>query len=167
MRRGAGEEEVFVRIERIELRNHDERAYLDAYLPDDAAAAEVDRRHPAVVVCPGGAYLFASEREGKPVALRFAAQGYRAFVLRYATRYRNREEFVIGLAGSAESPEEDEDPILLALYSIWPKRCGSFGRTRSNGESTRTGSPFADFRQEAIWRQAWACTGRIRRWKRR
>lgn len=42
------------------------------------------RTAPAVLILPGGAYACTSEREAEPVALRFAAQGYRAFVLDYA-----------------------------------------------------------------------------------
>ena len=39
---------------------------------------------PAVVICPGGAYLFcASENEGDDVAMAFSAEGYQAFVLQY------------------------------------------------------------------------------------
>lgn len=37
----------------------------------------------AVLIFPGGAYRFTSDREAEPVALRFAAAGYHAFVLRY------------------------------------------------------------------------------------
>lgn len=40
---------------------------------------------PAIIVCPGGAYLHCAEYEGEPVALRFANMGYHAFVLRYST----------------------------------------------------------------------------------
>lgn len=46
------------------------------------------KKRPAVLVCPGGAYLGCSDREAEPVALRFAAMGYHAFVLRYST-YNN------------------------------------------------------------------------------
>lgn len=45
----------------------------------------VQSPRPAVLVCPGGAYLNCSDREADPIALRFAAMGYHAFVLRYAT----------------------------------------------------------------------------------
>ena len=39
---------------------------------------------PAVVVCPGGAYMFCSmENEGDEVALQFSAAGYQVFILRY------------------------------------------------------------------------------------
>ncbi len=40
---------------------------------------------PAVVVCPGGAYAFVSEREADPVALPFFARGYNVFILTYST----------------------------------------------------------------------------------
>jgi len=60
---------------------------LQCYLPDNSAEIGADRRRPAVIVCPGGAYLFTSDREGEQVALRFAAQGYHAFVLRYSTSF--------------------------------------------------------------------------------
>ncbi len=39
---------------------------------------------PAVLVIPGGAYAYVSFREGEPVALRFLAEGYAAFVLEYS-----------------------------------------------------------------------------------
>ena len=38
---------------------------------------------PALIICPGGAYRKLSNREGEPVALRFAGLGYAAFVLYY------------------------------------------------------------------------------------
>ncbi len=42
------------------------------------------RRRPAVLILPGGAYSFTSERESEPVALRFAAMGYIPCVLHYS-----------------------------------------------------------------------------------
>ena len=48
---------------------------------------EVSKRYfPAMLVIPGGAYFMVSEREGEPVALRFAAEGYQAFVLEYTVQ---------------------------------------------------------------------------------
>lgn len=41
-------------------------------------------KKPAVLVCPGGAYLFTSAREGEPIALAYAARGFQAFVLWYS-----------------------------------------------------------------------------------
>ena len=44
---------------------------LISYVPDNSP--ELDSRpRPALIVCPGGGYTFRSDREGEPVALRFA-----------------------------------------------------------------------------------------------
>ena len=58
-------------------------AALTAYLPDNFPDLGPDRRRPALIICPGGAYRKLSNREGEPVALRFAGLGYAAFVLYY------------------------------------------------------------------------------------
>lgn len=42
------------------------------------------RKKPAVLILPGGAYRWTSPRESEPVALRFLAKGYCAFVLDYS-----------------------------------------------------------------------------------
>lgn len=42
------------------------------------------RRHPAVLILPGGGYGHVSPREGEPVAMRFLSRGYCAFVLEYS-----------------------------------------------------------------------------------
>lgn len=41
---------------------------------------------PAILVVAGGGYNMISFREGEPVALKFLARGYAAFLLRYSTR---------------------------------------------------------------------------------
>ena len=42
------------------------------------------RKKPAVLIIPGGGYSHVSPREAEPVALRFLAKGYAAFILDYA-----------------------------------------------------------------------------------
>ena len=60
-------------------------ATLDGYLLDCeiTLGQEIDR--PAILVCPGGGYVYCSPREGEPVALSYAAKGFHAFVLKYST----------------------------------------------------------------------------------
>lgn len=58
---------------------------LTTYVLDDSRELLDGQKRPAVLVCPGGAYLGCSDREAEPVALRFNAMGYHAFVLRYST----------------------------------------------------------------------------------
>ena len=57
---------------------------LTTYLIDDSRELMNGRKRPAILICPGGAYMFCSDREAEPVALRFMAMGYHAFVLRYS-----------------------------------------------------------------------------------
>ncbi|MBR4039715.1 MAG: alpha/beta hydrolase [Clostridia bacterium] len=56
---------------------------MDVYVPRVSREIEPAVRRPAVVICPGGGYAFCSEREAEPVALRFMAEGFNAFVLWY------------------------------------------------------------------------------------
>ncbi len=42
------------------------------------------RNRPAIIICPGGGYEFLSDREADYVAMRYAAFGIHAFVLRYS-----------------------------------------------------------------------------------
>jgi acetyl esterase/lipase len=71
----------------IQLYEDLEDVTLTTYLLDDSRQMLDGQARPAVLVCPGGAYLSCSDREGEPVALRFAAMGYHAFVLRYSTYF--------------------------------------------------------------------------------
>lgn len=56
---------------------------LTTYILSPRAAVPSYKR-PAVIICPGGGYHHLSGREGEPVALRFTAMGYHAFVLNYS-----------------------------------------------------------------------------------
>jgi len=56
---------------------------LTTYVLEDSPEMLGGKRRPAVIVCPGGAYLSCSDREGEPIAMAFANMGYHAFVLRY------------------------------------------------------------------------------------
>lgn len=66
---------------------------MDAYLQDNCTELEMTRwtKRPAMLVVPGGAYQFISEREGEPIALRYAAAGFQTFVLHYSVNARFEE----------------------------------------------------------------------------
>ena len=68
----------------------DGAAELITYAPDPSPELGADRLRTAVIICPGGGYQFLSDREGEPVALRFAGLGYAAFVLKYHVAPRGR-----------------------------------------------------------------------------
>lgn len=60
-------------------------ATLEGYILDCELLLGQEKVRPAIVVCPGGGYLYCSPREAEPVALRYAASGFHAFILRYST----------------------------------------------------------------------------------
>ena len=60
-------------------------ATLEGYILDCEISLGQEQRRPAIVVCPGGGYLYCSPREAEPIALRYAARGFHAFILRYST----------------------------------------------------------------------------------
>lgn len=68
----------------IPIPGHEE-ATLEGYILDCELTLGQDVARPAVVVCPGGGYAYCSPREAEPVALRYAARGFHAFILRYST----------------------------------------------------------------------------------
>jgi acetyl esterase/lipase len=57
---------------------------LHAYILDTYTEITPDRVRPALIICPGGGYGHLSPREGEPVAIRFNALGFNAFVLKYS-----------------------------------------------------------------------------------
>ncbi len=85
---------------RIDLIEGRQDVTLTTYVLDDSPDLLGGKPRPAVIVCPGGAYLGCSDREGEPVALRFNAMGYHAFVLRYSVYSENK-----GWGATAEDPQ--------------------------------------------------------------
>lgn len=75
---------AIMKIEKINLNEDDTNVTLTTYLLDDSEEMLIGKSRPAVLICPGGGYMFTSDREAEPLALRFASMGYHAFVLRYS-----------------------------------------------------------------------------------
>ena len=65
-----------------------EDATLEGYILDCELSLGQESERPAIIICPGGGYLYCSPREGEPVALAYAARGIHAFILRYSTGRR-------------------------------------------------------------------------------
>lgn len=60
-------------------------ATLAAYLPDNLTEMGRDNEaHPSLLICPGGAYCFCSQREAEPIALHFLPEGFNVFILYYS-----------------------------------------------------------------------------------
>lgn len=57
---------------------------LVVYIQDHSESLYIKER-PMVLLCPGGAYAYTSDREAESIALQFLAMGCHAAVLRYST----------------------------------------------------------------------------------
>lgn len=73
-----------MRTELINLYENRKDVTVKAYLLEDNVHLKEKQQLPAVIICPGGAYMYTSSREAEPIALRFNAMGYHAFVLDYS-----------------------------------------------------------------------------------
>lgn len=110
-------------------------ATLTEYLPEMRELWGVSKRlRPAVLVIPGGAYAYCSDREAEPVALQFAARGWAAYVLRYSCA---PHAFPVALREAAASMvfirkhagDTGVDPHMVAAigFSAGGHLCGTLG----------------------------------------
>ena len=116
---------------------------LTTYLHDPSEAMPNVSIRPAVMICPGGAYRYCSDREGEPIALAFLAAGYQAFVLRYSVADQaaflkplNDAEAALELIRS-RAEEWGVDPVKIAACGFsagghLAAAVGTMGRVRPN-----------------------------------
>src|SRR5919199_4872001 len=96
----------------IPWREDNPAVFLSAYLLESSPEFQTGNRRPSVVVCPGTGYFMTSDREAEPVALRFLARGYHAFVVRYSVRARFPEP-MLDLARAMLTIREHADEWLV------------------------------------------------------
>lgn len=75
-------------------------AKLCCYIPDNFQEYCQNRKRRAMLIIPGGAYTFVSEREAEPIALRLIGEDIASFVLKYTV-----------------GPYKDEKVPLLEAYT--------------------------------------------------
>ncbi|MDY3919165.1 MAG: alpha/beta hydrolase [Candidatus Limivivens sp.] len=107
---------------------------LYAYLLDTSPEIPLKEKRPAVIVCPGGAYSFKSDREAEPIALQYLAQNMNAFVLQYSVSPNRFPTAVLELAQAVmlvrEHAEEwfiDPEKILVLGFSAGGHLAGTLG----------------------------------------
>ena len=109
--------------------HENETAKLRLYLIDNLGMTP-DKVRPLVLICPGGAYAYTSEREAEPIALSILGRGYHAAILYYTCNpeaARKEAEFPTALVQIAKairylrehSAEFHADPerIILSGFS--------------------------------------------------
>ena len=67
-----------------ETREDGFEATLTTYILEETTYPENPRKRPAVLILPGSGYFRCCPREAEPVALKYLAKGYQAFVLMYS-----------------------------------------------------------------------------------
>lgn len=135
-----------------------EKVYLDCYVLNSGLRLGQDMARPAVIICPGGGYVYLSPREAEPVAMAYAAKGIHAFVLNYSVGWEAKgfqplKEMDWAIALIREHAKEwnvDPDKILTCGFSAGGHLAfasGMLGKEKPNGMIL--GYPATDFSGEA------------------
>lgn len=92
------------------------------------------RKRPAVLILPGGAYSYTSQREAAPVAMRFLAAGFQAFVLEYTcapapypVALREAAMAMCHIRRNAERYGVDSGMVAATGFSAGGHLCGTLG----------------------------------------
>lgn len=126
---------------RISPKTYDEAsgesdATVTAWLQTSGESSEMDERMiPAIVICPGGAYKFLSDREAEPVAKEYYKAGYHIFILRYsvgktATDFKPLSQLAYTVAyirAQAENWKVDKNKIAVCGFSAGGHLAASLG----------------------------------------
>lgn len=106
------------------------------------------RLRPGILILPGGGYNHVSEREGEPVALRFLAKGYCAFVLTYSVaplqfpvQLREAAMAMRWIRENAEELGVAPDGIAATGFSAGGHLCGMLGTMFESPELADIGTP--------------------------
>lgn len=120
------------------------------------AISPIRRKRPAVLILPGGGYHFVSPREAEPVAFRFMARGYAAFVLKYSvapsrfpTALREAAMAMNHIRQHAEEWEVAPHMVAAVGFSAGGHLCGTLG-TLYDGPELKDIAPPERIRPDAL-----------------
>ncbi|NCB92304.1 MAG: alpha/beta hydrolase [Clostridia bacterium] len=107
---------------------------LYTYILDESEELFYSHKRPAVIVCPGGAYRFKSDREAEVVAMKYLAAGNQAFVLQYSVAPSRYPSAMLELATAvayvrshAREYHIDPEKIVITGFSAGGHLCCSLG----------------------------------------
>lgn len=113
-------------IEEINLNEGIFNATLTAYIQNPTTDQKDISLRPAILICPGGAYISITDKEAEPVALRFISSGYQAFVLKYSigaglahfpTPFLDAAKAILIIRENAHKWSINPDKIILCGFS--------------------------------------------------
>lgn len=129
---------------------------LSCYIHETPDSVSPSRLRPGILILPGGGYGHVSRREGEPVALRFAAMGYNAFVLEYSvaphrfpTALREASMAMAYIRGNARKMETDSTMIAAIGFSAGGHLCGCLG-TMYDAAEVADIAPAGQLRPDAL-----------------
>ncbi|WEV65707.1 MULTISPECIES: alpha/beta hydrolase [unclassified Bifidobacterium] len=112
------------------------KADFSVYSIDNSKEIDPQRRRPTVLVIPGGGYVFTSDREAEPIALKILGAGYNAAILRYScapsvypTALLEAAEAMKLLRENAEAWHIKPDAIVAAGFSAGGHLAGNLATT--------------------------------------
>ena len=107
---------------------------LTCFVPSLRETTVFCRQRPAVLILPGGGYFSTSDREAEPVAMRFVAKGYCAFILyyscaphRFPTALREATMAMRYIRENAEKWNIGKNKIAAIGFSAGGHLCGTLG----------------------------------------
>lgn len=130
------------------LRGQETGGLLSCWIQQTPVEVSSGRKRPAILILPGGGYHHTSPREAEPVALRFAALGYAAFVLHYScapstfpTALREAAMAMRYIRRNAGMYEIDPHMVAALGFSAGGHLCGCLGTLFDCPEVADLGTP--------------------------
>jgi acetyl esterase/lipase len=129
-----------IHIETIDLyelypdKDRGQGGQLTMYALQPIAKVDPNRRFPAVLILPGGAYQWISPREAEPVAMRFVSRGFSCFILNYScapSRFpvalREAAKAMVYIRTYADRLHIDGTKVAALGFSAGGHLCGTLG----------------------------------------
>lgn len=136
------------------------RGVLTTYIRDLSPEIDLERKAPAMLVIPGGGYYMVSDREGEPVAMRYLALGFNAFVLDYSVAEDSALKYPYQIAEAAmamaylrinaENLNIDPEKIAAVGFSAGGHLCAMLGSFHNCPETGKVFKPTVCVKPNAV-----------------
>lgn len=127
--------DININYEKLDCEKIDYQPKLYAYIPNTEEELEPYMlKRPTMLIIPGGAYGYTSDREAEPIALFYLSKGYNCFVLKYTCaparfpiQLAETAKAVLTIKENAEKWKVDTDKINLCGFSAGGHLAASYG----------------------------------------
>jgi acetyl esterase/lipase len=114
---------------------------LECLIIPNSNEININRKHKALLILPGGGYEFTSDREADPVAYKFLAHDISVFILHYKTKGLSYPSQLLQAAGAiavirknAKEWNIDENQIYAMGFSAGGHLCGNLATINEDKE---------------------------------